>query len=106
MGKADKKLVEVIYRWRPCEQYAQLKMGPSGELDGYVRTFIGRVEVFSFNGDDRNRAFTTFTLDYWDARWQLRLGRAYHRRWLTRLANAFAAEVWKQCCGGLRPCPS
>lgn len=66
--------------------------GGSG-WQGIVRTYHHGVRVFSFRGDQYSRPFTTLHLDYAGQTWHRQYPRAYHKRWLGRLARVFSHGV-------------
>lgn len=63
-----------------------------GSFSAHVYTDHGVVEVFTFIGDARHRAFTNLHLYLAPNVYHATLPRHYHHRWLRRLAYQFAAQ--------------
>lgn len=81
-----------ILSWKPSRR-SSLEQDIYGGTVGDVFTVAGRVRVYSFPGNERNRAFTSFETYYRGQSHCARVPRHYRPSWLVRLADRFASQI-------------
>jgi hypothetical protein len=82
-----------IDRWQPRRE-KRWERDHHGSRIAHLFTQQGIVEVYSFPGDQTQKAFTSFQLWVYPNIYQTTLKRCYHDRWLRRLARDFAHQCY------------
>lgn len=82
-----------IICWRPGTLCIKEMLGSYKGWTGSVHTYYGEVKVTSYFAASSLNPCTTMEMSLGGRIWSCRYDRAYHPRWLGRLANRFAYDV-------------
>jgi hypothetical protein len=83
-----------IDRWKPRTP-KRWERDQHGSRIATLRLEQGVVEVYSFPGDEKQKAFTALEMFIWPHAYQISLKRHYHDRWIPRLARDFAWRCYR-----------
>jgi len=78
--------------YNPRREKQWVENATDGTIEAEIYEYYGVVRVFTFAGDARTEAFTRLEMWLWPCVYYARLPRAYHARWLRRLASKFSRQ--------------